>query len=145
MPILENSTHEDFAQNCLNNNRKESYILAYKCNPKNARQSAYNLCKSHPNIVARIEELKVIARSGDEKEVNDYIKFFEDVAFARGEFAGDKKAKIDQRISAAIKAMKAQGIEGSENINIRSTVGYQLVIHDDTKEEEGLDNKDEQC
>lgn len=146
MPELKNSKHEAFAQNTLiYETRKEAYMEAgYHCAPKYAAQNAWNLCNNNPEIVARIEELEKIARSNDGKEVNDYIKLFEDIAFARGDFKGEKKAKVDQRISAAIKAMKAQGIEGAENININGNCGFQLIMHDAPQEEEEGDKNGEE-
>lgn len=138
MPQLKNNKHELFAQYCLIYNRGEAYMKAgYQCDPKYASQNAYNLLKNNQNIKDRISELEEIAREDAKNEVNNYIKLFDDIAFARGEFSGSNKAKIDQRLSAATKAMKAQGIEGDTNVKLKGDcVGFQLIMHSKPKEEE---------
>jgi len=137
MPQLENNKHELFAQYRLIHNKKDSYIKAgYDCKQKYAAQNAYTLSKNQ-DIIDRIEELKAIARDDAMKEVNEYIKFFDDIAFARGDFSGANRGKLEQRMTAASKAMKAQGIEGDTKLNLGVDVGaFQLVMHTAPKEEE---------
>jgi len=142
MAELKNYKHEMFSQHRVVFTQKEAYLKVYP-DAKNPSQNAYNLVKNNPKIEERIEELKLVARSDARKEVNDYIKFYDDITFCRGEFSLlDAKPKLEQRMTASTKAMKAQGFEGEEKVNITGSGGYQLVIHNDTKEEE-TEEKDE--
>ncbi len=140
MPQLSNNRHELFAQYCLIYNKSESYLKAgYDCKKKYAAQNAYNLCKKNPEVSERITELETIARSDAKNEVNDYIKLFDDIAFCRNDFAGENKPKTEVRMTAATKAMKAQGIEGDTKLKIDNTGTYYLTMHSAPKEKEEED------
>ena len=137
MPALHNEKHEKFAQLASVSNKSKAYMqCGYNCKPEYASQNAYMLCKKHPEIDKRIEELKKIARSDNRHEFEDYIKFLDDIIWARGEFSGDNKPKLDHRINSALKAMKAQGFEGATNINVHATGGFQIIMHSLPKGEE---------
>lgn len=137
MPQLVNNRHELFAQYCLMHNNSEAYLKAgYDCKKKYAAQNAYNLRKRHPEVDERIQELELIARSDAKNDVNAYIKFFDDITFARGDFSGNNKGKLEQRMTAATKAMKAQGIEGDTKVNVTGGGAFQLIMHSAPKEKE---------
>ena len=142
MPELKNHKWEMFANYRLTGGAGEAYKKA-GFSGNNASQNAYNLVKNHPEIAERIEELKMVARDDARKETNDYIKRLDDIAWGRGEFAGENKPKVDQMISAMTKAMKAQGIEGESKINVNDGAGFQIIMHKEPEQEKEEDKDGE--
>lgn len=137
MPELSNHRWEMFCRYRLTMGAGKAYIKA-GFSETNAPQNAYHLVRKHPEVAERIEELKEIARDDSQKEINDYIKRLDDIGFARGDFSGKNKPKDETMIKAMQTAMKAQGIEGDTKLNISGN-GYQLIIHEECKEEEEVE------
>jgi len=143
MARLLNNKHELFAQYCLKYKKSESYLKAgFTCKKEYAPQNAYALCKNHPEVEERIKELEKMARSDAKNEIDSYICFLDDVVFARGEFSGENKPKLEQRLSASTKAMKAQGFEGSTDVNVSGGGGFQIVMHSKPEEEKKEEEKE---
>jgi len=136
MSALKNQKYERFCQYYVAlRSYGEAYIKAGFRNTQYNQQNAYKLKKAHPEIQDRIDELEEELTSRARHERDDYLDLLDDITFAKGEFSGDNTPKLEKRLSACTKAMKAQGIEGDTNINV-SNGAFQLIVHSAPEGEE---------
>ena len=143
MPRLKNIRQEQFCKNCLTMTKSDAYREAFGItddDSKNICQLASVLSKRDV-IKKRIKELQDRLCAKSDKKLEDYLKLYNSIAFLEGEFAG-KDIKIVDRMTAGTKAMKAQGIEGSDKVDVSGDGGFQLILSKECVSEGGDDDGD---